>query len=203
MNTTDRIEKTKKLATELHAEQFRKDGVTPYISHLLAVADILSEYTNDEDVIIAGLMHDSIEDVKDYTYERLVGDCGKSVADMVEGVTQERWIENKEIPRDLRVKMYEEMLLRNVDKIKRGGDGSILIACADKIHNLSSILDGVNKNGIEYLDRFREPIKQKVWYYGKVLEMAKQNINGPILQRLEDKVVEAKREFNITSNYET
>ena len=195
MHFTSRIEKAKELVTRLHAGQFRKDGTTPYVQHLLAVADILSEYTDDEDVIIAGLFHDSIEDVKGYAHEQLVEDCGKRVADMVDAVTQEKWVENKKISRDERVKMYEEMLLRNVNKIKRGGDGSILIACADKIHNLGSMIEGVRREGRKYFNRFREPFQQKLWYYRKILEMAKENIDSPILDKLESILSEANKIF--------
>ncbi len=189
--TNPRIDAARELATRLHEGQFRKDGITPYVQHLFAVAEILSEYTNDEDIIIAGLMHDSIEDVEGYTYDQLVKDCGVRVAEMVEGVTQEKWVENKELPRDERIKKFEEMLIRNVGKIKIGGEGSILIACADKIHNLNSMIEGVKNEGLEYLNKFRGPFSQKLWYYKKVLEMAKENINSGILDILEDTLSKA------------
>ena len=62
-----RIEQAIKAASVLHREQVRKGSVPfPYITHLFAVAMIASDYTDDEDVIVAALLHDTIEDT-DYS----------------------------------------------------------------------------------------------------------------------------------------
>ena len=191
------------LATTLHAGQFRKNGTTPYINHLLAVAEILSQYTNDEDVIIAGLMHDTIEDVPGYTYDKLTSDCGKNVADIVMGVTEEKFRGHKELPREERIKLFEEMILRNVANTERAGKGSILVALADKIHNLNSMIEGFKEEGENYFSKFNNPIEQKLWFYRKVLEMSKRNISSPILERFEKVLLEAEDSFkNIPNRFQ-
>ena len=66
-----RVEQAIRAAAVLHNGQVRK-GVSPYpfITHLVAVAFLLSDYSNDEDTVIAGLLHDTLEDT-DYTPEEL------------------------------------------------------------------------------------------------------------------------------------
>jgi|ERR1035437_440025 (p)ppGpp synthase/HD superfamily hydrolase len=203
MKSSPKIEKAMELATTLHAGQFRKNGTTPYINHLLAVAEILSQYTNDEDVIIAGLMHDTIEDVPGYTYDKLTSDCGKNVADIVMGVTEEKFRGHKELPREERIKLFEEMILRNVANTERAGKGSILVALADKIHNLNSMIEGFKEEGENYFSKFNNPIEQKLWFYRKVLEMSKRNISSPILERFEKVLLEAEDSFkNIPNRFQ-
>ncbi|MEK7182016.1 MAG: HD domain-containing protein, partial [Patescibacteria group bacterium] len=63
MFLTPQIDKAIQRATVLHHGQERKGTGAPYIVHPYAVAFLLAHYTDDEDVIIAGLLHDVLEDV--------------------------------------------------------------------------------------------------------------------------------------------
>ncbi len=115
------------LAANLHRHHERQDdNMTPYISHLVAVAMYIQSVTDDESTIIAGLMHDALEDVPDYEYENLVTDCGKAVADLVLTVT-----ENKSLP-------YKERKLDYIDRVRHAGPATLAISLADKIHNAHS-----------------------------------------------------------------
>ncbi len=127
---TDRVINAINLATHLHHGHVRRDEHnTPYISHLFAVAMLLKSVTNDEDVIIAGLMHDALEDVADYEYEHLEADCGQRVAKIVQGVT-----EIKSMP-------YQERKVNYLETLKLGMIESVLVSVADKLHNLKSLKD--------------------------------------------------------------
>lgn len=191
MKYTLRIEKAIKTAATLHKDQFRKDG-TPYFSHPYSVAVILSEYTDDEDIIIAGLMHDTIEDVEGYTYEKLKESFGKRVADIVDGVTEEKWRGYKEVPKPERIKMFEELLQRNLDKIERAGPESILVAGADKIHNLSSLIEGTKKDGESYINNFKSNVGQKLRFHRELLMLLrKYHPNLGLANRLETSLNEA------------
>lgn len=126
-NPTDRFFQILNLAARLHRDHFRKDKhKTPYISHLYGVATMLASVTDDEDVVIAGLMHDSLEDVPDYTYDDLVVDCGERVAQLVRNVTEE-----KSMP-------YRERKLAYLDHLRNSDSDSLLISVADKLHNALS-----------------------------------------------------------------
>ena len=78
-----RIEQALRAITILHKDQVRKGAMSiPYISHLFAVALIVSEYTKDEDTLIGALLHDTLEDT-DYTGEELEQDFGGKVREKV------------------------------------------------------------------------------------------------------------------------
>ena len=73
-------------ADNAHASQQRKDG-SPYITHPLAVADLVADLALDPDSVIAALLHDTIEDTG-ATHEEVAQRFGDTVADLVEGVTK-------------------------------------------------------------------------------------------------------------------
>lgn len=174
MINTEKIAKARKLAEELHSSQTRKNGA-PYITHLYAVADIISQYTDDEDIICAGLLHDTIEDVDGYEYENLLSDFGKRIADIVEGVTEEVYVAHPEHSREQKIEQFEGMLTRTVKKAKDAGADSLLVMAADKIHNIQSMVQGVKENGPEFLLKFKMPMPQKIKYYKLSLEAVKEN----------------------------
>lgn len=125
---SEKLLKSIDLASHLHRDQNRHDAVnTPYISHLFGVAILLASQTDDEDIVIAGIMHDSLEDVPEYTYDDLARDCGERVADIVRGVT-----ENKSLP-------YKERKLAYIDHLRTGMIESLMVSVADKLHNARSL----------------------------------------------------------------
>src|SRR5680860_1476994 len=106
MKLTPKIQKAISRASVLHLGQKRKGDGAPYILHPYSVAFILSHYTNDEDIIVAGLLHDVLEDVDGYEKEDLQKEFGERVANMVSDVTEdislkedkgekESWVERK------------------------------------------------------------------------------------------------------------
>lgn len=126
---TDKIINTINLASRLHKHQTRHDEFeTPYVTHLFAVSMYIASITDDENLIMAGLMHDSLEDVAEYTYEDLVIDCGEKVANIVRGVT-----EDKSLP-------YKERKLAYLEHLQSGSIESLIVSLADKIHNAKSYI---------------------------------------------------------------
>ena len=115
------------LASVLHRNHLRHDiDNTPYVSHLYSVAMFIASVTDDEDVIIAGLMHDSLEDIPEYYYDDLSRDCGEVVANLVVQVT-----EDHKLP-------YKDKKLEYIEQIKNGDHRVQAISLADKIHNAST-----------------------------------------------------------------
>ena len=82
----EKVDETYHYAEEKHEGQKRKDG-SPYIIHPLAVAEIVAEQGLDTDAVLGALLHDCIEDT-DATYEEISKKFGKTVAELVEGVTK-------------------------------------------------------------------------------------------------------------------
>ena len=87
------LSKAFNFAIEAHKNQKRVSGV-PYVVHPVAVADILAELKLDSATIITGLLHDTIEDTK-ATYDIVLKEFGKEVADLVDGVTKISALEEK------------------------------------------------------------------------------------------------------------
>lgn len=170
---TPRINSAIKLAAHLHRDQTRKDSNhTPYISHLASVAMILATATDDEDVIVAGLMHDSLEDVPRYTYAKLAEDCGTAVADIVTHVTEPldaNKLDIEQLPWLTRKEKYLENL--------REGDGrSAMVSAADKIHNTESFMEDLKKEGDDFGSRFGSSLRNKLWFHEQTLAVVKEKL---------------------------
>lgn len=172
---TSRIDEAIKLASHLHRHQTRKDvNNTPYISHLVSVAIILSEAGCDEDTIIAGLMHDSLEDVPNYNYENLVNDCGDQVAKIVKHVTEPldaNKLENEQLPWLERKETY----LKN---LREGEKESAMVSAADKIHNTESFIKSSTKEGEAFTSRFGSSLRNKLWFHEETLKIIEEKLGS-------------------------
>jgi (p)ppGpp synthase/HD superfamily hydrolase len=172
---TPRLDEAIKLASRLHREQTRSDNErTPYVSHLVAVAAILSSVTDDEDIIIAGLMHDSLEDVPHYTYDSLVADCGARVADIVTHVT-EPLDANKDVSDQLPWLTRKEAYLA---VLRSGGVESAMVSSADKIHNTESFIRDIQKEDGVFASRFSSSARNRLWFHEQSLAIVTEKLGG-------------------------
>ena len=133
---TDRIERAVEVAKKAHEGQFRKTG-EPYIVHPLAVKKILEEWGMDEDTIIAGILHDTVEDTG-LTLEDIRKEFGESVAFLVDGVTKLSTARNGMRDIDTYLPETRDNFLRLM--IALGDDIRVLIIkLADRLHNLRTL----------------------------------------------------------------
>lgn len=148
MFLTDPIFRAIERATQLHHGQTRRVTGVPYIVHPYAVGFLLAHFTDDESVIIAGLLHDVLEDVPGYTREMLEAEFGPEVARLVSEVTEDNAIydEHPELPHPDRVRLKKEDYLR---RLLDDSEGALMIAAADKICNTRSFIDEYPKFGAE------------------------------------------------------
>ena len=140
------VERAYQLAKEAHATQFRKSG-EPYIIHPLEVACKLADLELDIESIVAGILHDVVEDT-DYTLEDIERLFSKEVALLVDGVTklgklqyssQHKPLQKEEI----QAENYRKMFLAMAQDIR-----VVLIKLADRLHNMQTL-------------KFMTPQKQK------------------------------------------
>ena len=118
-------------ADEAHRNQFRASG-EPYISHPLAVAEIVSDMELDADSVIAALLHDTVEDTP-VTYEDIKVRFGETVADIVDGMTKLARIPYTS-KAEQEMENLRKMLLAMARDIR-----IILIKLADRLHNVRTL----------------------------------------------------------------
>lgn len=189
MILTPKIQLAINEAAVLHREQKRKGADIPYVTHLFAVAVILSNYTDDEDVIAAGLLHDTLEDVPGYTQEDIEKSFGERVASIVKEVTEEKYTgQNEKATWQKRKEGY-------LEKLKYDSEEAMLVCAADKIHNLSSMIEGFKAQGEKYLENFNSSSGDKLWFYEEVLKVLEERFKSPIVEELEESLSEAKEVF--------
>ena len=159
---TGRVERAIAMAMQAHEKQVRKgDGQLPYVVHPVTVALILSRYTGEEDTIIAGLLHDTIEDT-DTTPEDIERAFGEKVRDIVLDVTEPK------LP-GLSWETKKDRYLRRLQAAPRP---SLLVAAADKTANLISMIAVHASMGDALWERFNMPPGFKLGFYRQVVESA-------------------------------
>ncbi len=130
------IEKAYKVASDAHKTQVRKSG-EPYIIHPLYVAIILADLELDKETIVAGLLHDVVEDTV-MSYDDLVRKFSKDVADLVDGVTKLEKLPQFQDGDDSRLEMQAENL-RKMFLAMAKDIRVILIKLADRLHNMRTL----------------------------------------------------------------
>ena len=125
------LSKAYDFAVKAHKNQTRKTG-DPYVIHPVAVAGILSDLKLDSATIVTGLLHDTIEDTK-ATYDIVLKEFGKEVADLVEGVTKISELENKALENS-KAENFRKLILATSKDIR-----VLLVKIADRLHNMRTI----------------------------------------------------------------
>jgi (p)ppGpp synthase/HD superfamily hydrolase len=146
-----------RFAAKKHASQTRKASTIPYIAHLTGVASLVLEAGGDEDLAIAALLHDVVEDCGgDPMLKEVRRRFGGRVAKVVEGCTdadafpKPPWRERKE---------------RYIAHLKHADADTRLVSAADKLNNVRSILSDYRALGESIWSRFNGGREGTLWYY--------------------------------------
>ncbi len=169
-----RIEQALRAATILHKDQVRKGAMPiPYVSHLCAVTMIVGDYSDDEDVIVGALLHDTLEDT-DYTPEELQNDFGGVVREIVESLTE---------PHDEEFKKFSwiEQKQYYAKQLKKASDKALIIAAADKIHNMRSIVEEYYNDHPRFLADFKGTLEDRLLMYQEISNTLNRGLKNAIL----------------------
>lgn len=160
-------ERAVKFATKAHAGQFRKGTRRPYIVHPVEVGNIVSTMTEDEEVISAALLHDTIEDCEGVTKDILAQEFSERVAFIVVSESEDKsktWMERKQA---------------TIDHVKTAPREVQMVALADKLSNMRDIDRDYPVLGEELWKRFRMKDKNTIgWYYKGVRDALADSFSG-------------------------
>ncbi len=191
MFLTPKIEKAIARATLLHQHQKRKVTGVPYIVHPYAVAFLLAHYTDDEDVIVAGLLHDVLEDVPHYAEENLRDEFGERVYHIVKEVTEDMTqAEKKDHSR--RSANWLERKKKYLANLSDDSKEALLVAAADKIHNLRSFLDDYSCHGEIVWSQLGTKKEGMLWFYGETARIISERLDHPLAEELKKTFEEAR-----------
>jgi (p)ppGpp synthase/HD superfamily hydrolase len=144
-------------AAEKHKNQTRKASTIPYIAHLIGVASLVLEAGGDEDLAIAALLHDVVEDCGGAPMlQEVRRKFGARVAKVVDGCTdadtepKPPWRERKE---------------KYIQHLKKADVDTRLVSAADKLNNVRSILSDYRAIGESVWSRFNGGREGTLWYY--------------------------------------
>lgn len=177
-----RLQRAFRYAAEKHDGQTRKQSAVPYISHLMAVASLVLDAGGDEDMAIAALLHDVVEDCGGLPRLREVRkQFGRRVAKIVEGCTdsfgepKREWVERK--------KDY-------LREVKHADVETRLVSASDKLHNVRTILADYRQHGEAIWTRFTGKREGTLWYYRALSDEYRRRGPNRITRELEIAVAE-------------
>ena len=175
---TPLIHKSITFATKVHLTQKRKGKDIPYITHPLTVALILSRVTPDENIICAGILHDTIEDCVPYgsvTKDFLEKEFNGKIAQMVNDLTEQ----DKTLP-------WMERKKAALEHIRDMDHDSLLVKSADVLHNLADLNEDIKTHGDEVFSKFNASKADTIKRYSNLIpEIKKVWDKNPLISDLE------------------
>ncbi len=190
------------MAHQAHKNQVRKGSSTPYIVHPVEVAIILAQNGVSEEVIIAGLLHDTLEDTGISVQDiREMFDNSEEKAEKVLALVKSA-TEPEKLTKDSKKdagtqydkKTWKKRKKHTIEFLKGASKEAKLIACADKLSNSRSMLRDIEqyqrRGERESLlwDRFNAPYECQKWYYENIVKSLADISDDPVYREFKDNV---------------
>ena len=147
------------VAARAHRHQVRKNTDIPYITHPFAVGMLLAKAGCSEEAIAAGILHDTIEDTP-LTLNEIRKHFGDRVALIVEGCSEP----DKSLP-------WEDRKRHTIEFLKTAPREVRLVSCADKLHNVRTLVADHQRIGDEVWSSFKRGREEQEWYYRGLVEI--------------------------------
>jgi (p)ppGpp synthase/HD superfamily hydrolase len=169
-------------AARLHARQIRKRTTRPYIGHLLSVTSIVIEYGGDEEMTIAALLHDAVEDQGGLPRLREIQKkFGARVAHIVDGCT-DSYTEPKP--------PWRERKLAYIKRVAAESADVRLVSAADKLSNARETLHELRVHGHSVFEKFEGKKEGTLWYYRALVDVFRKAGPNPLIDELDRVVTE-------------
>lgn len=173
----DVIERAIEVAAKAHQSQYRKGTNIPYITHPYAVGMMLLKNGCSEEVVAAGVLHDTLEDTP-LTFEDIRNVFGEKIAELVKECSEP----NKDFS-------WEERKQLTIKHLETAPKDVCLIACADKLHNIRSIRYELESIGEKIWERFKRGKEKQEWYYREIVDRLAITLEGEqIFNELKEEV---------------
>ena len=170
------------VAVKAHQNQVRKGKDIPYITHPLAVGVILAKAGCSDEVIMAGILHDTVEDTS-ITLDDLRDSFGKKVSRIVEGASEP----DRSLP-------WEERKQHTLDFLKGASLEVKFVALADKLNNIRAISSDYAGIGEALWERFNRGEDAQKWYYQGLVQVLRDDSAGEAYQALHSQFAQEARE---------
>lgn len=172
-----------RFALASHQTQRRKGSSVPYITHPVGVSAILAQHGYAEEVVLAGLLHDVIEDAQVLPGE-LARRFGARVASLVQGVTEQKQAHGKDIRWEVRkAQQLEHLCEADLDVVA--------LKAADALHNVRSITRDLRVRGDSVWSVFKRSRDSQLDYYRAVARITRERIGAvPLAGELHEAVEE-------------
>ena len=144
-------------ATKKHEGQYRKGTTIPYIFHPLEVMQILRENGANLNCVVAGVLHDTLEDTS-ATIDEITTLFGTEVSDIINVES-----EDKSLP-------YRERKFEHMQRVKNSSTNAKMVNCADKLSNIKSMYIDHLTLGEKLWERFNGTKEDIAWYYSVAID---------------------------------
>ncbi|WP_077620522.1 HD domain-containing protein [Litchfieldia sinesaloumensis] len=172
----DVIEKAIIVASKAHDGQYRKLTNIPYITHPLGVGLLLMKASAREELIVAGILHDTVEDTE-LTLEEISDEFGEEIAELVEGCSEP----DKSLS-------WEERKEHTITFLRTASEDIRTVVCADKLHNIRSIIRDFEGQGEQVWQRFSRGRNKQEWYYRNVAASLEFASTFPLVDELKREI---------------
>lgn len=170
------IYKAIQMALKAHEHQLRKLDNQVYVAHPLEVGIILAKHNLPDEVIIAGILHDTVEDTS-LTLEQIESEFGAKVAAYVKFCSElnkgDTWKKRK---------------LDYMDQLERAPIDVLYIVCVDKLTNIQSILRNFEVYGSAIWQKFNAGYEEQKWYYEAILGKLSPINDHPLYEALQSAI---------------
>ncbi len=167
------IFKAIEFSVKAHEGQFRKGVRLPYVCHPLAVGRILMDMGCPAEIVVAGILHDTVEDTE-ATFDGLKNEFGDDVARLVEAASEPEGMAS-----------WEERKNHTISRLEHVSEDELFVILADKFDNIHSIRLGIEKMGSRLWKSFGSLVRDQHWYYDSIAEVMERRIeDGPLLKLL-------------------